>query len=379
MPKHITETTKLKCQFGAKTTPLSVTSQTFMHIEGKLQATEEDKKPNVNIKPFGVCSITKISCSPATQKWQNTSVFEIDGKKELLDTSTCNCSVGGKISVVKSAQNFLEEGGSTIYQPIVYERNEKEEEKMIDEVIKDIYINKIDASVFINYGKKDGDIRMITKGEWYSGNEMPDGEKNKYLIENSKIVTVDDEQIQEKLQEIHSKTKNTEHQIFIVLDKDSAKIIGILGPEGTDGHAPVQPFYLTKKEDGKEIKVSDYLVNDGDGKKRYAFLGEVHTHNLIKKYSVSASSSTSLGGEKIENDFGTSDDDLSVAQNFQIPIYAIDSWNFGERGQATIGRVLPTGKRDVSIGTTKGGRDQEHKKKINIGLDCLNYKVGRKM
>ena len=109
MPKHITETTKLKCQFGAKTTPLSVTSQTFMHIEGKLQATEEDKKPNVNIKPFGVCSITKMSCSPAPIKWQNTSVFEIDGKKELLDTSTCQCSVGGKISVVKSAQNFVEE------------------------------------------------------------------------------------------------------------------------------------------------------------------------------------------------------------------------------------------------------------------------------
>ena len=35
--------------------------------------------------------------------------FEIDGKKELLDTSTCQCSVGGKISVVKSAQNFVEE------------------------------------------------------------------------------------------------------------------------------------------------------------------------------------------------------------------------------------------------------------------------------
>ena len=109
MPKHITETTELMCQFGAKTTPLSVTSQTFMQIEGKLQATEEDCKPNVNIKPFGVCNITKMACNPAPIKWQNTSVFEIDGKKELLDSSTCQCSVGGKISVVKSAQNFLEE------------------------------------------------------------------------------------------------------------------------------------------------------------------------------------------------------------------------------------------------------------------------------
>ena len=80
MPQHITETTILICDKGATPTPLSVTSQTFMHIEGKLQATEEDKKPNVNIKPFGVCSITKMSCNPAPIKWQNTSVFEIDGK-----------------------------------------------------------------------------------------------------------------------------------------------------------------------------------------------------------------------------------------------------------------------------------------------------------
>ena len=109
MPKHITETTILICDNGATPTPLSVTSQTFMHIEGKLQATEEDCKPNVNIKPFGVCNITKMACNPAPIKWQNTSVFEIDGKKELLDTSTCQCSVGGKISVVKSAQNFVEE------------------------------------------------------------------------------------------------------------------------------------------------------------------------------------------------------------------------------------------------------------------------------
>ena len=107
MPKHITETTELMCQFGAKTTPLSVTSQTFMKIEGKLQATEEDCKPNVNIKPFGVCSITKMSCNPAPIKWQNTSVFEIDGKKELLDPSICQCLFSYNISFVKSIIYFI--------------------------------------------------------------------------------------------------------------------------------------------------------------------------------------------------------------------------------------------------------------------------------
>ncbi|MGH1516437.1 DUF4280 domain-containing protein [Chryseobacterium sp. JK1] len=109
MPQHITDTTQLKCDKGASPTPLTVTSQSFMKIEGKLQATEEDKQPNTNIKPFGMCSVLRSSCSPSPVKWCNTSDFEIEGKKELLDISICQCSVGGKISIVKSAQSFVEE------------------------------------------------------------------------------------------------------------------------------------------------------------------------------------------------------------------------------------------------------------------------------
>jgi hypothetical protein len=109
MPQHITDTTQLKCDKGTSAIPLTVTSQSFMKIEGKLQATEEDKHPNTNIKPFGMCSILRSSCTPSPITWNNTSDFEIEGKKELLDTSTCQCSIGGKISVVKSAQKFVEE------------------------------------------------------------------------------------------------------------------------------------------------------------------------------------------------------------------------------------------------------------------------------
>jgi len=109
MPKHITNTTQLKCDKGTVLTSITVTSQTFMSIDGKLQATEEDKQSNTNIKPFGVCDVLRSSCTPSPVKWNNTSDFEIDGKKELLDSSTCQCSVGGKISVVKSIQNFVEE------------------------------------------------------------------------------------------------------------------------------------------------------------------------------------------------------------------------------------------------------------------------------
>lgn len=377
MPKHVTETTQLQCDKGTTPTPLAVTSQSFMKIEGKLQATEEDKKPNVNIKPFGVCSITRMSCNPAPIKWQNTSVFEIDGKKELLDTSTCQCSVGGKISIVKSAQNFVEEGGKSIYQPIVYERNEKEEEKIIDEVIKDIYINKIDASVFINYGKKDGDIRMITKGEWSSGNEMPDGEKNKYLIENSKIVTVNDAQIQEKLQEIHRLTNKTEQQIYIYLDRDSASIKAVLGAEGTDGEATIssEQDRLGKDENGNII-YSKEIIRSGDV--RGALLGQAHTHNLMynNENNNKTSASSTIGGEKTVNDFGTSEKDKGTSKSLNINIYALDCWNFSSKNaEVTIGRVTPAGIQKSSIGKTYGKGDG--KKTVNIGLECLNLRIGR--
>ncbi|CAA7386514.1 DUF4280 domain-containing protein [Chryseobacterium fistulae] len=109
MPQHVTDTTQLQCDKGTTLTTITVTSQSFMSIDGKLQATEDDKQPNVNIKPFGVCSILRSSCTPSPVKWNNASDFEIEGKKELLDICTCRCSVGGKISVVKSVQNFVEE------------------------------------------------------------------------------------------------------------------------------------------------------------------------------------------------------------------------------------------------------------------------------
>lgn len=157
MPQHITDTTQLKCDKGTVPAPLSVTSQTFMQIEGKLQATEEDKQPNVNIKPFGVCSITKLSCNPAPVKWQNTSVFEIDGKKELLNNSTCQCAVGGKISPIKSAQTFVEEGGESIYQPIVYDYDKKEDEDNPDEDFNDYQLLRNGVIKFTKDRGKDTD------------------------------------------------------------------------------------------------------------------------------------------------------------------------------------------------------------------------------
>ena len=44
------------CAFGTMPSDIQVTSQTTCLTEGKLIATIQDMKPNVNIKNFGMCS-----------------------------------------------------------------------------------------------------------------------------------------------------------------------------------------------------------------------------------------------------------------------------------------------------------------------------------
>ena len=112
MPHKTTNSAQLQCDKGTKPSELIVTSQSFMQIDGKAQATEADIKPNENIMPFGNCKLKMNGmspCVPAPTKWQDVSKFDINNQKELLDTSTCPCSVGGKISIVKATQNFVNE------------------------------------------------------------------------------------------------------------------------------------------------------------------------------------------------------------------------------------------------------------------------------
>ena len=104
MPHKITQA-KLTCNQGTKPSDLKVTSQDFATIDSKAIATEKDKKANENIMPFGQCKLKPSSsgylpCLPVPMIWQETAKLdEINGYKILLDTSTCQCSIGGKISI----------------------------------------------------------------------------------------------------------------------------------------------------------------------------------------------------------------------------------------------------------------------------------------
>ena len=107
MPQKVTDTAQLQCNQGSTIVKLKVTSQNFNFFDDKLVATEQDAKPNVNIKPFGVCKLKPTSggyqpCIPITQKWSKVSKLdEINGMKIVVDTSECPCNIGGKIKIIQ--------------------------------------------------------------------------------------------------------------------------------------------------------------------------------------------------------------------------------------------------------------------------------------
>jgi hypothetical protein len=110
MPQKLTETAFLHCDKGAKPSQLKVTSQTFSKADNKLVATEQDKQPETNIPSFGVCAITKSKCTPAIIKWDKTTEKDvINDYKILTEESTCNCSIGGKISIQHKGHSEIHE------------------------------------------------------------------------------------------------------------------------------------------------------------------------------------------------------------------------------------------------------------------------------
>ena len=115
MPQIITNTAELSCNQGTAKSNLTVTSQDFVTIEDKPIATEGDKQANVNIMPFGQCKLKPttggyLPCVPVPTKWEQTAEKDtINDLKILTEKSTCQCAVGGKISVTHKGHNEQDE------------------------------------------------------------------------------------------------------------------------------------------------------------------------------------------------------------------------------------------------------------------------------
>ncbi|WP_455151862.1 hypothetical protein [Capnocytophaga sp.] len=97
--------------------------------------------------------------------------------------------------------------------------------------------------------------------------------------------------------------------------------------------------------------------------------------SVIAKLYFDRGERTLLFGEEEKKAFGTSSDDADSAKEIKIYIYALDSWNYNRKvSKVSIHRVSPS-RVMKKVGTTKG--DGTAKNTVNIGLECLNLKIGR--
>ncbi|MEZ0539406.1 DUF4280 domain-containing protein [Fibrella arboris] len=101
--KYIPNGVWLRCDKGTLTGRLTIIPKT-VKLYGQDWAGQFDATPMVNIPTFGVCAIIK-ACVPATVVWQGTQAdVSTLGQSPILDTSTCQCTVGGTIRIYFTKQ-----------------------------------------------------------------------------------------------------------------------------------------------------------------------------------------------------------------------------------------------------------------------------------
>ena len=98
--KYVMNGVWLTCDKGAAPSRFNVTPKPVQLYDEHF-ANELDKIPQVNIMPFGVCSVTQKPCLPVPVLWERVmdTGLTVMGARPLLDTSKCQCSVGGKMSI----------------------------------------------------------------------------------------------------------------------------------------------------------------------------------------------------------------------------------------------------------------------------------------
>ena len=102
--EYVCQGAPCRCDKGTAPSPLQVTSQQSVYLQGKLLGTSLDK----TFGPFGTCALKNNQpCVPALLAWEGVhekvSVGPA-GSRPLLEKSTICCAVGGVISVLNTLQ-----------------------------------------------------------------------------------------------------------------------------------------------------------------------------------------------------------------------------------------------------------------------------------
>ena len=98
--RYVTDGALLRCDKGVLITPLTVLPRPS-RVNGRFQATTTDCVPLVNVQPFGVCALTHSPCAPPMLLWTQAHPAGrlVGGAPPLLESSVCQCALGGRIGI----------------------------------------------------------------------------------------------------------------------------------------------------------------------------------------------------------------------------------------------------------------------------------------
>ncbi len=106
---QVVEGAVIECTLGSAPSALLVTPSNMVDAGSLVAATIQDFESITNIPTFGTCSSTSSACVPATTAWTPGSANVTIGNQPALDdSSTCQCSLGGTISVTSAGQTSVQ-------------------------------------------------------------------------------------------------------------------------------------------------------------------------------------------------------------------------------------------------------------------------------
>lgn len=171
----------------------------------------------------------------------------------------------------------------------------------------------------------------------------------------SREITIDDSLIQADLQWVRDTSikMGKENQVYIFLDRNSGHISSMHGQPGTDSKSTPDyeswPKYYVSypKHDSTEKPVNMNRI----------LIAQIHGHPKVKGRGYAP---------------GMSESDSIIANQLEVPIYAVDAKK-GEQGMpGAIYRVDPDSPRDtMSVGQTKGRQTGTTNGLFNLGQDAL--------
>jgi hypothetical protein len=106
--KYVPDGYWLRCDKGSTPTQLKVTNNQRSFIYGDSVATEADIVPNVNVMPFGGCSITYGPCQPKPLYWDKCrEKVKVNGKKLVIGEAKLLCAQGGQAEIFYSKADAM--------------------------------------------------------------------------------------------------------------------------------------------------------------------------------------------------------------------------------------------------------------------------------